>query len=134
MHVPVQVDYGVRALIDLAENSLEGEIQTADITKRQQIPEQFLAQVLHNLNKYGVTTSRRGPHGGHRLAIKPSNITMGYVMRTLGNNSHTVSCLENQSKCHKSPKCTQKNIWSQVEKAVNKILDSTTIADLINQN
>ena len=63
MHVPIQVDYGVRALIDLAENSLEGDIQASDIAKRQEIPEQFLAQVLHKLNKFGVTTSRRGPNG-----------------------------------------------------------------------
>ena len=35
MHVPIQVDYGVRALIDLAENSLEGDIQASDIAKRQ---------------------------------------------------------------------------------------------------
>ena len=41
MHVPVQVDYGVRALIDLAENSLQGDIQAADIAKRQQIPEKL---------------------------------------------------------------------------------------------
>ena len=133
MHVPIQVDYGVRALIDLAENSLEGDIQASDIAKRQEIPEQFLAQVLHKLNKFGVTTSRRGPNGGHRLAIKPSNITMGYVMRTLGNNTHPVCCLESQSKCNKSAKCTQKNVWSEVEQAVNKILDSTTIEDLIKQ-
>ena len=40
MHVPIQVDYGVRALIDLAENSLDGDIQASDIAKRQEIPEQ----------------------------------------------------------------------------------------------
>tara|TARA_Y100001960_G_C14668741_1_gene824762 strand:+ start:83 stop:484 length:402 start_codon:yes stop_codon:yes gene_type:complete len=132
MNVPIQVDYGVRALVDLAENSHKGDVQTADIAKRQQIPRQFLAQVLHNLNKFGITSSKRGPNGGHRLAIKPSNITMGYVMRSLGNNKHTVCCLENSSKCYQAPKCSQKHVWRKVEIAVNKILDSTTIEDLIN--
>ena len=49
MHVPVQVDYGVRALVDLAQHSDETVVRASEIARRQGIPEQYLARVLHSL-------------------------------------------------------------------------------------
>ena len=47
MHVPIKVDYGVRALVDLAMHGQNGPVRAADIARRTMIPAPFLAQVLH---------------------------------------------------------------------------------------
>ena len=81
MQIPKHVDYGVRALVDLAINHKSGLARTSDIAKRQNIPEPYLAQVLHSLQRNGLTEAQRGPLGGHSLKMDPSLITMGMVMR-----------------------------------------------------
>ena len=131
MHVPMQVDYAVRALVDLAAHRGRGSIRAADIARRQGIPELYLAQVLHSLQKRGVTRSQRGPQGGHSLAMDPADITMGAVMRYLGGAQPLVGCLDDPKICDQSPACRQRSVWREVERAIQRVLDGTSIADLL---
>ena len=133
MHIPIQVDYGVRALVDLAEHGGGESIRATEIAKRRGIPEPFLQRVLHTLTKHGVTRSSRGPLGGHALAKDPSQISMGMVMDYLGGNQTLVNCLTDVHNCGQSPSCSQMEIWRTVEEAVQTILDSTSIADLVDR-
>ena len=130
MHVPMQVDYGVRALVDLAVHRGRGSIRAADIARRQGIPELYLAQVLLSLQKRGVTKSQRGPLGGHSLAMDPADITMGTVMRYLGGSQPLVGCLDDPGICDQSPACGQRTVWREVERKIQEVLDATSIADL----
>jgi len=41
-----------------------------------------------------------------------------------------VECLDND-RCEHSPWCGQRDVWKQVQEAVQQILASTTIADLV---
>ena len=131
MHIPIQVDYGVRALVDLATHAREGSVRAAEIAGRQGIPEPYLAQVMLSLQRHGLTRSQRGPQGGHSLAMDPSDITMGTVMRHLGGFHRIVGCLDDSGSCDQSPSCGQRSVWREVEKAVQSVLDSTSIADLV---
>jgi Rrf2 family protein len=130
MHIPMQVDYGVRALVDLASHADEGTVRATEIAGRQGIPEPYLARVLHTLQKRGVTKSQRGPLGGHSLAMDPSEITMSTVMRYLGGPTTLLGCLDEAGNCDQSPACGQRDVWRDVERAVQRVLDATTIADL----
>ena len=131
MHIPIQVDYGVRALIDLAEHAEEGAVRASQIADRQGVPEPFLHRVLLSLSKHGMVRSYRGPRGGHVLAMPASEISMGMVLGYLGGTQTLVNCLDDITFCSQSPGCSQRNIWQTVEEAMVKILDSTSIADLV---
>ena len=133
MYIPIKVDYGVRALVDLALNGKEGPVRASEIARRTVIPEQYLAQVLHALNKSGFTGSRRGPHGGHFLAKAPSEIRLSAVLACLGGSESLVACLSDNTICIHSRCCAQQEVWRTVAEAVFGILDSTTIADLANR-
>lgn len=132
MYIPIKVDYGVRALVDLALNGTEGPVRASEIAKRTVIPEPYLAQVLHTLNKSGFTGSQRGPRGGHFLAMEPSDIRLSSVMLSLGAMETPVACLTDNTICIHSPACAQREVWRTVAEAVFNILDSTTIEDLVN--
>lgn len=132
MYIPIKVDYGVRALVDLALNGSEGPVRASEIAKRTVIPEQYLAQVLHTLNKSGFTGSQRGPRGGHFLAMEPSDIRLSSVMMSLGGTEPPVACLADNTICVHSLCCAQREVWRNVAEAVFNILDSTTIEDLVN--
>ena len=134
MHIPMQVDYGVRALVDLAKREREGPVRASDIARRQAIPEPYLAQVLHTMHKKGLTKSQRGPQGGHSLAAEPSKISMGMVMTHLGGPQTMIGCLDDAGGCDQSPACGQRGIWRDVEEAIHSVLDSTSIADLVERS
>jgi Rrf2 family protein len=76
MRISSKGEYGLRALLDLAQRYGEGPIQSHDIHERQGIDENYLNQILILLRKSGLIESLRGPQGGHRLARPPSRITL----------------------------------------------------------
>ncbi len=133
MHIPMQVDYGIRALVDLAARRGQGLVRAAEIAERQSIPEPYLARVLHSLQRRGLTTAQRGPQGGHELAVEPAAISMGMVMRCLDGPQTLISCLDDAGDCDRSPECGQRDVWRDVEDAMWRVLDSTSIADLVNR-
>ena len=130
MKVPMKVDYGVRALVDLALNYGGGPVQTADIAYRQGIPEAYLDQLMTTMHKFGFIVSRRGPQGGHRLAMDPDEIKLSMVMATLDGNSSPLDCLINPEECVFSDSCAQQEVWKSVEEAIHNLLSNISLADL----
>jgi Rrf2 family protein len=127
----MKVDYGVRALVDLALRAELGRPErTADIAARQNIPEPYLDQVLTTLNKFGFIRSRRGPQGGHVLARQASEITLAEVVMTLEGRTAPLDCIDDINECTLAACCAQRNIWQDVEEAVNHVLTTTTVGDL----
>ena len=131
MNIPMKVDYGIRALVDIASHQEYGPIRASEISRRQNIPHNYLEQVLHALGKKGITRSHRGPTGGHSLAIDASDISMGQIMKYLGGRPAPMNCLRDTSSCTQSAGCSQRNIWQEVEVAILRVLDDTSISDLV---
>ena len=132
MRVPMKVDYGVRALVDLAQQGNERPVRTAEIAQRQHIPEPYLDQVLTTLNKFGFIRSRRGPRGGHLLARDPAGITLSDVVATLEGRTAPLDCITDADDCVLSGSCTQRDIWRGVEEAIQTVLNATTVWELAN--
>ncbi len=131
MHIPIRVDYGVRALVDLATQADSHPVRATEISSRAAIPQPYLAQVLNALGKGGLIRSQRGPQGGHSLAMQPQEIKLSMVMACLGSTETLVGCLDDSNSCVHVPGCAQREVWQAVEEAVFSILDSTTVADLV---
>ena len=130
MRVSMKVDYGVRALVELAQHWGEKPLPTSEIATRQDIPEPYLDQVLSTLQKFGVIRSRRGPQGGHTLAKRPDEINLGMVMGTLEGTGAPLVCIENPTECTLSSACAQREVWQTVGATVQNVLNTTTVADL----
>ncbi len=126
----MRVDYGVRALVELAQGDLDAPKQTAQIARRQGIPEAYLEQVLTSLRKAGLTKSRRGPNGGHVLAGRPEDVNLAQVMAVLEGRGPLLDCLVEPVCCELSETCAQREVWSFFEEAVRDLLSSTTIASM----
>jgi Rrf2 family cysteine metabolism transcriptional repressor len=76
MRISSKGEYGLRALLDLAQRFGEGPIQSHEIHLRQGIDENYLNQILILLRRAGLIESIRGPQGGHRLARSPEQIRL----------------------------------------------------------
>ena len=130
MRVPMKVDYGVRALVELARRYGDGPVQTAEIAANQGIPESYLDQLLTTLHKAGFIRSRRGPQGGHVLARDPMDIDLSLIMSSLEGNIPPLDCFIEPAECALSSRCAQLDVWRSVEEAVHNLLGSTSIGDL----
>jgi len=69
-------EYGLLALVDLALQGHNEPVQAADIARRQQIPKQYLDQLLMILKRSGLVSSVRGRRGGYRLSRPAAGITL----------------------------------------------------------
>ena len=83
MRMSSQVEYGIRAMIDIAVNGSDGPVQARDIHRRQQIDEHFISQIMLMLRRGGLIESLRGRQGGHRLARPASQITLLEIVEAL---------------------------------------------------
>ena len=130
MKIPMKVDYGVRALVELALHYGDGPVQTAAIARQQGIPEAYLDQLMTSLNKFGFVQSRRGPQGGHSLAIDPKDIDLNMVMERLDSSNSPLDCLINPHDCVFSHTCAQQEVWKTVEESIRDVLMNITVAQL----
>jgi len=77
MKISAKVDYACRVLAELAR--LHGSAELAQIehlARVEQVPPNFLAQILSELRNGGIITSRRGIQGGYALARPPDQISL----------------------------------------------------------
>lgn len=123
-------DYGLRAMMELASAYGNRPLQTSEIAARRGIPESYLEQLLTVLRKAGYVASVRGPQGGHSLAVPPSRVTAGDVMRALEGPVVVVECVGSSDGCQVSPECALRDLWRGVRSAVEAVLDGVTIEDL----
>jgi len=71
MKISTRGEYGIRAMMELAQRYGEGYVQSSTIAEVRDVPENYLYQLLITLRKAGLIRSRRGPKGGHMLARPP---------------------------------------------------------------
>jgi Rrf2 family protein len=122
-------------ILDLAMHSEDGYIPLSEISKRQNISLKYLEKLIRKLRDAGFVSSRRGPSGGHQLALSPEKITVGDIVRTLEEGSAITDCSEKDEKlcgiCNQAGECLSQWIWIEASKAMFERLDQISIATLL---
>lgn len=132
MKVSTKGRYGLRAIIDLILNSNGQNVPLVTIAERQDISKNYLEQVFSSLRNAGIVSSTKGAQGGYYLAGKPSNITVGDVLRVLeGDLSVVSSDLDIQE--NPIEDCIHRYVWDKVDSKVYEIIDGITLEDLVNE-
>jgi Rrf2 family iron-sulfur cluster assembly transcriptional regulator len=76
----------IEAVLDVAYHAGAQPVQSREITRRQGIPRRYLEQALQNLVRSGVLVGVRGPRGGYRLARERRRVSVGEIIRAIGND------------------------------------------------
>jgi len=129
-------EYALRALIELTAQYGQPHLQRHEIAKRQQIPIEFLEQILLTLKNAGLLGSRRGVTGGYSLIKPPQDITLGQVIRILDGPLAPIGCVSKTAyqKCSDCPYtekkgCPIQNAMLGVRNAIADILDNYKLSD-----
>jgi len=123
--------YSIRALIDLALHPDEGPILIRDIAKRQRISERYLEQLFIPLRVAGLVRGIQGAHGGFILIKPPAEIRLSEVIRATEGSTAPVNCVDEPRLCLQSSTCPTRYIWAKIKRAIDKVLESTTLQDLV---
>lgn len=132
MKVSTKGRYGLRAMVDLAVYSTEGHVALNGVAQRQDISVNYLEQVFSTLRKAGLVKSVKGAQGGYMMAMRPSQITVGMILRALEGNLVVVDETENTGAEKSVQHCIQMMVWDVMTETVNKMVDQMTLEDLVN--
>jgi Rrf2 family transcriptional regulator, cysteine metabolism repressor len=84
MNISAKAEYACLAVIDLTILRYKNQpVQTAELAKRNAIPERFLVQILLQLKGAGIVQSVRGASGGYRLSAEPESISLLDIIRLI---------------------------------------------------
>jgi len=125
--------YTTKAIVDLALNSADGPAMLKEIAERQGISQRYLGQLIIPLAEAGLVKGIRGRRGGYILAKPPGEITLSEVIRISEGGISFEECVDKPEICGKSDNCVIRDIWSETIEAVDKVLNSTTLQDLIDR-
>src|SRR4051794_29574584 len=130
--------YAIKALIALAEHGREEPVRIADLARAQQIPPKFLELILLELRNQGFLRSRKGKGGGYLLARDPGSIYLGQIVRMFDGPLAPVPCASQTayvpcSDCRNESVCGVHLAMKKVRDATARILDGTSLAQLLQQ-
>jgi Rrf2 family transcriptional regulator, cysteine metabolism repressor len=82
--ITVKLDYTCRVLCELARHYEGGEpVRIEHLSKVEDVPANFLAQLLGELKNAKLVVSRRGIQGGFLLARPPAQITLYDIVQAM---------------------------------------------------
>lgn len=123
--------YGTRALLDVAIHQGDSPVQLKDVAGRQQISLSYLEHLVAPLVAAGVLRSTRGARGGVSLARPAEEIPLIDVVRALEGSVAPVECVDDPVKCPRADSCVTRDLWVETKRAMEAVLASTTLADLV---
>jgi Rrf2 family transcriptional regulator, cysteine metabolism repressor len=132
MRVSSKGHYGLLALAELAENyKLRRAVQVKEIANNQQIPLQYLGQIMLLLKRGNLVHAARGPSGGYILARPPESISVKEILSVLEGPGVGFDS-KAQAQGRSISKVTQRLIetWARGVRAMETVLEETTLADL----
>ena len=132
-------EYGVRVMVELARRGGEEPVPLTEIAEHEGLPLAYLEHLVARLRRAGLVDSRRGAHGGYRLARDASEITMAEVVEALEGAIAPVECIssapDGTTRCVReldpSHVCTTKILWTRVRGSIIQTLQQTTLAELV---
>ena len=126
--------YGTRVLLDLSLHHGQGPSPLKDIAQRQEISLQYLEHLISPLIAGGLVRSVRGARGGVLLAKAPQEIKLNDVIELLEGSIAPVDCVNNPAICARSRLCVTRDVWIELTKAMDGVLGSTTMQDLVERH
>jgi Rrf2 family protein len=118
-------------MLDLALHEEEAPVQVKDISERTGVSDRYLEQLLTPLRIAGLVKATRGSHGGFALAYPPSEIKVSHIMQAMEGSMAPTDCVDHSDICSRADTCATRQIWGEIKDAIDAILESTTLKDLV---
>ena len=132
MRLTAYTDYSLRVLIYLGLRG--GRLATIrELSETYGVSANHLMKLIHNLGKLGYIETVRGRGGGMKLAGGPEQINLGQVVRQMEPDFAITECFDpdRRGDCVITPACRLQEVLEKAVEAFLDVLDSHTLADLL---
>lgn len=128
-------EYGLRCLLHVARQGVNGNATIPEISRNEGISMPYVAKLMRMLRLGGLVKAARGKGGGYALALPPERICVGDALTILGGRMYGEDFCNRhagtEANCAHSTDCSIRSLWRAVQVAVDGILRTTTIHDLL---
>jgi Rrf2 family protein len=124
-------DYGLRALMFLAQRESVSPAPLDQIAQAQAVPPALLSKILQTLVKAKVLRSQKGYGGGFTLVADPRELSIEHVVELIDGPFTVFECLADETFCTLCEGCKLKSKFRELQAAMLGVLKGTSIADLI---
>ncbi|HKU58926.1 MAG TPA: Rrf2 family transcriptional regulator [Gaiellaceae bacterium] len=129
MRVSAKSDYAIRAAVELAAAG-DGPVKGDSIAQRQQIPSNFLENILADLRNSGIVASRRGAEGGYWLAKPADEVSLADVIRAVDGPLANVRGVRSEQLEYVGSAARLLDVWVAVRASLRGVLEQVTLADV----
>lgn len=126
--------YALQAMMMLARRYNQGAIKIRDIAYEENLPEKFLELILLEMKNARMVESVRGAKGGYALRRSPDEIHLSEIIRLIDGplapfaDAEQLRALIDKDPAHRA----LYKVFLDVRDAAAKILENTTLADIVN--
>ena len=131
MQVSARVDYGTRALLELASRGADQQVTAEELAALQEISVKFLEGILTQLRRAGLVVSKRGADGGYRLARPAEQIAIADVLRALDGPIAAVRGLAPEDLAYPGAAEHLRDVWVASRAALRGVLEHVSLADVV---
>ena len=128
MRTTAKADYAVRAAVELA--AVGGLANAEQIAQAQDIPLNFLENILRDLRRAGIVESRRGQAGGYALARPAEEISVADVIRAVEGPLANVRGQAPESLSYPGSAEKLRDVWVALRANIRAVLEGVTLADV----
>jgi Rrf2 family protein len=132
MRISAKADYAVRAVVELAAAEGDKPVKAERVATAQEIPLNFLENILGELRHAGIVRSHRGAEGGFRLAKPANDVTVADVIRAVEGPLASVRGGPPEDATYGGAATTLPRVWIAVRANLRRVVENVTIADIAN--
>jgi Rrf2 family protein len=129
MQISARADYALRALLTLAASD-GGLVKGETLASAQDLPLRFLENILTDLRRSGLVSSRRGAEGGYQLARPADEIDVATVIRATDGPLAGVRGRRPEEVTYDGAAKNLQDVWIAVRVSLRSVLESVTLADI----
>ncbi len=131
MHLMKASEYGIHGVLYLAMQPEDKITILDEVAEAQNIPKSYLSKIFQIYTRAGILKSYRGAKKGFALAKPPEKITLKELIESFEGKLFANECLLGRKDCAVTGKCPVSNKWHEAVAAMNKVLEETTLAQLM---
>lgn len=130
MRLSSKADYAIRAVVELAAADDERPMKAEALARAQQIPLNFLENILGELRRGQIVRSQRGSEGGFRLARPAATISIADIIRAVEGPLANVRGIRPEHLDYEGTATPLQDVWVATRAALRSVLEHVTVADV----
>lgn len=130
MHLSRESEYGLKAMIYLAQQPPATILTLNQIAESRDLPAGFLSKTFQKLMRHGLVQSFRGRRRGYCLAREPSEILLGDLLEAIEGPDLIQRCIFWGDRCGNDNACTLHEAWGMVKPQFVELIQQRTLEDL----